>query len=441
MPNTQELDLSALLSIVGGKDAYIYLDQDDVCWHSSSNVKLNICFGDKKAIVPLDNEEQLSYLASSFHHVFGEDRILLCWGAKDIFSFIKGRTGILPECSATIYDLSLMCSYFSLDANKPESFIAAVRLLKEVTAYPEWKTFSNFYFGVYGPLFSKVLPEIETNCVVDNAARKCVYPTYVLEGQVNGRLKTAIHGDASYNPHSLGSSQKQNLRPSDYDDIFVYFDYKNMEVAVLQWLSGDEMLGDILGLSGDIYKEIWSKITGSSASDAHRSICKNTFLPVIFGQGKSSLSGKLGISEENANKLIHRLVSSFPVAFDWVSSQSADGNNMAIDVFGRRRFFADRELYKIRNFCIQSPSSMVCLRKLVLLHDALHDKASISFHIHDGYCVICKKSQLNSVYDIATSVLEEEDSLFPGLRLKTSCSYGHSLNDMKNKTSDKEMVA
>jgi hypothetical protein len=113
---------------------------------------------------------------------------------------------------------------------------------------------------------------------------------------------------------------------------------------------------------------------------------------------------------------------------------------MATDVFGRRRYFADHEFYKIRNFCIQSPSSMVCLRKLVRLHETLSDKARIGFHIHDGYCVMCKKNQLNSIYETATSILEEEDPLFPGLKLRTSCTSGANLNDMKEKTIKKEMV-
>lgn len=433
-----EVDLSAVLSMVKDKDSYVFLNQENICWHSSSKVNMNVCFSGKKAVIPFNSD--LSYLASSFHHVFGKEQIFLCWGAKDLFSFIKGKTGILPECPATIYDLSLICSYLSFDDEKPTSFNSAVSLMKRFMKETSWQKFSKFYFEVYLPLFSKILPEIETNCLVDNKARKCVYPFYVLEGQANGRLKTMVCGDSSYNPHSLGPTQKQNLRPADYDEIFVYFDYRNMEVAVLQWLSGDKTLGGILESEEDIYKQIWSKITCSVASDSHRKICKDTFLPVIFGQGKNSLSENLGISEKNTSKLIHNLVSSFPVAFDWVSSQSPDSNNMATDVFGRRRYFADHELYKIRNFCIQSPSSMVCLRKLVRLHEILIDKARIGFHIHDGYCVICKKNQLNSIYEIATSILEEEDPLFPGLKLRTSCTYGINLNDMKEKTIKKEMV-
>jgi hypothetical protein len=115
-----------------------------------------------------------------------------------------------------------------------------------------------------------------------------------------------------------------------------------------------------------------------------------------------------------------------------VNSQSVDSNNTATDAFGRKRKFEDQKQYKIKNFCIQSPASMICLKKLVRLHEVFASKASICFHVHDGYCVLCNKNEVNSVYELGTSVLEEEDPMFPGLDLKTTCKFGHSLNDMQN---------
>jgi DNA polymerase I-like protein with 3'-5' exonuclease and polymerase domains len=155
-------------------------------------------------------------------------------------------------------------------------------------------------------------------------------------------------------------------------------------------------------------------------------------LPVIFGQGSYSLSQRLGIGEKTATRLIYNLERSFPVAFAWIKSQAADSNNFATDIFGRRRKFQKDEMYKIKNFCIQSPSNMICLRKLVKLHEALSNRAKICFHIHDGYCISCNKKELKSVYDLSKKVLEEEDDLFPNLKLKTSCHYGENLNKLKN---------
>jgi DNA polymerase I-like protein with 3'-5' exonuclease and polymerase domains len=152
---------------------------------------------------------------------------------------------------------------------------------------------------------------------------------------------------------------------------------------------------------------------------------------VVFGLGARGLSEKIGIGEKFASKLIHTLVKTFPVAFDWVSSQSPDGDNMAKDRFGRRRRFRERDFYKIRNFSVQSPASMICLRKLVRLHEALGGLGRICFHVHDGYYMVCAVDKVDSVCEAGMAILEEEDPLFPGLRLRASCYSGARLDQME----------
>lgn len=425
-------DFADILPKLKGKDIYFYLNKENPDWSSpNSKTELVIHFDGKKVSLSLDDSKNLSYLASSLYHFIDSNNILLSWSAKDIFSFIKGKTDISLEILANIYDINIINSYFALNQQKPESFKSAIKLLKTVLTNSDWKKFNNIYNQVYVPLFSKVLPDIETNCLIDNSKRKCVYPFYVIEGQANGRLKTLKINSASYNPHSLGPMEKNNIRPKDYDQVFVCFDYKNMEVNVLQWLSSDKELAKILATNKDLYKEIWRKITKQEPTEAHRALCKNIFLPVVFGLGKANLSKKLGVSEKIASKLIDSFYKTFPVAFDWVSSQSANGNNMAIDFFGRRRIFEEKDMYKIRNFCIQSPASLICLKKLICLHESLSGHATVCFHIHDGYYVLCKKSEVNFIAELGRKILESEDELFPNLKLKITCHYGNNLSDLK----------
>ena len=425
--------ISSVLPQIFGKDIYICLNKENPDWFKSdSNVDLLIYFENKKVSIPLNDEKNILYLTSSLHHFISPSSIVVSWFAKDIFSYLKGRTDISLEINNIVYDLSIMSSYLGLQEPKPQSLNSAFRIFKRAFKDPSWRHFSSYYEKVYNPLLSKVLPDIETNCLIDNNKKSCVYPTYILEGQVNGRLKTVKVNSSSYNPHSIGNSEKISLRPRDYDEVFVYFDYKNMEVNILQWLSEDEELASILNSEKDLYKYIWEKITKQKPTANHRAICKNIFLPVVFGQGPKSLSKKLGISEEIATKLIDNLVRSFPVAFNWVKSQQSDSNNLAIDAFGRKRKFSEQEQYKIKNFCIQSPASMVCLRKLVRLHEALSEKATICYHVHDGYCVLCKKKDIDLVSKIGIKTLEEEDELFPGLSLKTTCNFGNNLNNLES---------
>jgi hypothetical protein len=425
-------DISDILPQIKGKDLYLYLNKETPDWSNSGlNIDLNIHFSGNKVSLPLIDDKNTLYLTSALHHFVEPQNIIIAWSSKDIFSYLKGRTEIKLELDNLVYDLSIISSYFAFKEERPNTFNSALKLLVRAMKEPGWKTFYELYEKVYAPLATKALPDIETNCLIDNSKKKCVYPTYMIEGQANGRLKAIKLNSCSYNPHSIGDVEKASLRPRDYDEVFVYFDYKNMEVNVLQWLSKDQALLSILESGKDLYKEIWRQITKQNPTDKHRTLCKNIFLPVVFGQGAKSLSKKLEVSEEIASKLIDSLVRTFPVAFDWVKNQSPNSNNMAIDAFGRKRIFDDQEHYKVKNFCIQSPASMICLRKLVRLHEALAEKASICFHVHDGYCVLCKKTDVNTVSKIGIDALEEEDPLFSGLKLKTTCQFGHSLNDLQ----------
>lgn len=420
-------DMSEVMPRFRGHDIYFYMHGSG----SSLGDELRFYFGGGRAVVPCSDSVSLCSLASSIQHFVDADRFLIAWSAKDVFSFVKSRTEMSIEVGSVLYDLSVISSYLSVECEVPTSFASAVRLLKKLLGHPGWPAFKPFYFEVYMPLLTSVLPEMETCCLVDNSKRMCVYPSYVVEGQANGRLKALVPSEAHYNPHSLGREQRASLRPAGYDEVFVYFDYKNMEVNVLQWLSGDPNLGAILASDEDPYRSIWSRVIHGEATESQRRICKDIFLPVVFGQGPRSLAERAGIKEEIASRIIDTLVDAFPVAFDWVTSQSPDGDNMAVDFFGRRRRFKGRELYKTRNFSVQSPASMICLRKLVRLHRSLSGLARTCFHVHDGYCVVCDKNKVDEVFEVGTSVLEEEDAMFLGLRLKTSCVHGPCLEETK----------
>lgn len=426
------MDIAELMSLMGGKDFYFYMKGDSRPWCDDASSP-GICFhcSGKRVTVGSGDSNEISYLASAIHHFVDPSRVAVSWDAKDFFSFLQGRTGMAPEVPCPVYDLRLISSYLGVEAERPAKFRDAVGLLGSLLKNPGWGRFADLYRSVYVPLITRVIPDMETCCLVDNARRMCVYPCYVPEGQANGRLKASVASDSNYNPHSMGPKEKANLRPASYDDVFLYFDYSNMEVNVLQWLSGDERLGGILSSGEDPYRAIWSIVTGEEATDRHRKICKDVFLPVVFGQGARSLASNMGVEEKFASRVIHTLAKTFPVAFDWVSSRSPDGDYMATDFFGRRRAFSGRELYKIRNFSVQSPASMICLRKLVRLHESLSGLARVCFHVHDGYCVVCAADKADSIFDVGISALEEEDPMFPGLRLRATCGVGSRLDDLK----------
>jgi DNA polymerase I-like protein with 3'-5' exonuclease and polymerase domains len=183
----------------------------------------------------------------------------------------------------------------------------------------------------------------------------------------------------------------------------------------------------------DVYKIIWERITNVKCTPTLREACKSVFLPIVYGLGADTLTKKLSVDERVAKRLIDKVYAEFPVALSWVKEQQSsvgyDGG--VYDRFGRRRRFDGAE-YKIRNFVIQSPASLVCLHKLVKLYYAIKGLARIAFHVHDGYFVTAHKKDRDKILDICRRALEHPmEELYPGLKLRVSAKVGSRLHQLE----------
>jgi len=235
----------------------------------------------------------------------------------------------------------------------------------------------------------------------------------------------------SYNPHSLGPEIKGNLRPVFPHNVFMIFDYKNMEVSVLAEICKDKNLIKILESGKDFYEEVYKIVIGGENKNS-RSIAKKIFLPIIYGQAHLSLSDQLSVSESTAKELISRLRKVFPDAFEFSDNaqDEARNNGYVKDLFSRTRIFNDN-FHKARNFVIQSPAALLCLEKLINLYDGLNKKeARIVFSIHDGYGISVAKDNFFSLYAGIKAILESDSFLLPSLKLRTSLKIGKNLNEM-----------
>jgi hypothetical protein len=415
------------------QDLYVYAEPEVLDWTSErKECKIFFCTFKKKICFDLKDKKSIKNLAASFSCVVNNNNLLFGYNLKNIFSFFLGKAGILVDIDKTIYDIAIIQSYFSIPKNKPESLKECLSIIKEVKKSDQWDCFKKFYLNVYNPLIKRVIPKIEINSLVDANKKNFVSCFYEIEGQINGRMKCSSVLDKCFVPHTLNKKNKDYLRTTSAEDIFVYFDYKHMEVSVLQWLSKDENLKSILESGGDLYESIWEKIVKQKANEKQRNICKNFFLPVVFGQGYYSLSKKLGLEEKISKMLIDSLRKTFPTAFKWVDDQTTNAEHYAFDIFGRKRKFEESDRYKIKNFCIQSPASMICLKKLVSLHYEIENKARICFHVHDGYCLVCNKNNLSQIVNLAKNILEKEEDMFPDLKLSVVCKFGQNLNNLKD---------
>jgi hypothetical protein len=284
------------------------------------------------------------------------------------------------------------------------------------------------------------------NLVIDANTGKYAYSSYDIEGQTFGRLQSHKTFDKCVLPHNMGEEQKNALRLRSEKDFFIHLDFKHMEVSMLQWLSGDVALKQLVDGQGDVYKGIYQIVAGSPCdSDDKRELIKNIFLPVMFGMKPSgmveSLSKKgFNISIQTASTMFGLVRDKFKQAWDFLNDAQNSVKNTPIikDRFGRPRDFSENSLAS-RGFLVQSPSAVVCLEKLIDLHFGIQGSGNLLYSIHDGYVLVANQEKLNTVLSTGIKTLQEPSKLCPGLRLKVSCSLGVRLSHMKQLPKDKNV--
>jgi hypothetical protein len=410
---------------------YVRTDPEILDFTNGSSGRLIVFSSDEQVIVPLDKLTTiLGFLSST---VFSENMTVIGWGIKNIFSFLKYHLQAPYEPECNIFDLKILEAFSDKRINAPINFTDALTRLQEVVKGDNWSKLKTLYRDVYLPLITKVIPAIETHGILDQKNRVGLYSCYEIEGQANGRLLCHEAFKRCFNPHSITPEEKECFRPRQLSDQFVLFDFRHMEVSMLQWLSKDEKLSEILSLDHDLYEVIFKLVSGADCdNDNKREMCKRFFLPVVYGMGAATLEKELSLSQATAETIIKRLYSLFPRALAWVQEcqKESQKSNLCYDVFGRKRYFKER-YYRARDFVVQSPAAVVCLDKLVCLYDAIAAYANMAAHIHDGYLVTANKAATREVADIGREVLQGESKLALGLKLKVSCKVGRSLDALE----------
>ena len=425
-------DLQAT-SAVKGRNLYFFTEPSELDF-TESPVAAKAVFSTEdgsRVMIPLPKAaNQFPEFLSRWRSAMEGDQVMMTWNIKSFLSYVSKMSGLPFSFGRDTYDLSILAGFCGFTETMPTTFSSAMELFQRIVKANEKAI--KWHDEVYLPLATEVLPAIETQGLIDMRTRKVVYPSYTVEGQVNGRLTCSKRFRNSYNPHSLREDDETNLKPVGYGKVFLLLDYRHLEVSVLQWVSGDPALRRMQDSGKDLYDGIWEEVTGEESSPETREICKGFFLPVVYGMGAPTLAKKLKVDDDIAAKIIDNMYKSFPLAMEYVRSKQREADSMgsATDWCGRRRIFVDRS-YLARDFCIQAPASTACLYKLLKLHRNLENSSRIVYHCHDGYCIIADRKSAVRVLEKSQELLEAPEEEFPGLRLVCKGKSGELLATLK----------
>lgn len=386
-------------------------------------------------IILVLKDETLPIISSMLSiSIFSKGWKILTWNWKALSTYIRFKTGKSYEVNGAIIDFKVLENYSGLKTVAPKNLAEALQRLKNLIKNDYWRQSEPIYKNIHLPLLTTVLPHLESIGILDVEIQAKVHACYDIEGQQNGRLLCTKAFDKGYVPHAMGDQIKAVLKPLRQDQLFMSFDFKGMEVAVLAHLSKDVGLSEMY-VKSDVYSALYEKLTGQKSQGLQdRDFAKKCFLPTIYGQSARALSQRCGVAIDLAELVVERISSSFRASLVFVTQceSMVREHGFAQDVFGRRRanFDAGKE-YLARNFAVQSPAATLCLEKLIDLHVALYKKADIAYTVHDGYVVYAKKDNWKQIYSICHKVLTAESRLSPGLCMKVTCRAGRNLNDLK----------
>lgn len=360
------------------------------------------------------------------------DRVYF-WDLKSFCSFFRFCTKSFITPKNLVLDLKPIELFLGMIKNAPTSFVEVLNRVSVVAKNKDWM---NIYKSIHLPLSLKTLPSVETTPLLNTISRQSEHPYYEIEGQTNGRLNCSNKFSKCYLPHTMSSTTKENMKPKGYGLIFATADFRFCEVVVLQWLTGDKKLKELLDSGQDLHSQIYEIITQTPCdTDAKRSTSKKMFLPVVYGFGAAGLSKFLGFENPNVGQEIKRRIETvFHESLNWINEKQeiVKSTGLIKDYFGRPRKYSPEESYLCRNFVVQSVAATVCQEKMIELNaNLLEIDAKLAFSVHDGYCIVGPSLKGKQIYEITKDTLESESKLCSGLKMRVEIKFGSNLNQMK----------
>lgn len=207
-----------------------------------------------------------------------------------------------------------------------------------------------------------------------------IHPTIRAVGAKTGRMSSSGPGLQNV------PAESRPVLSATPGRVLVGLDLAQVEPRVLAALSGDPNLRQAVS-QGDAYaalaERVWRNVTPE-----RRDVAKTALLAQVYGQGARSLGISLGVTQDEAERVVADLRASFPVAFGWIGQQKslARGGRRPQTAHGRPLPPTPDKPYRAVNWTVQGTAADLYKAMVVVAARELPRDASW-LPIHDELIV------------------------------------------------------
>lgn len=178
-----------------------------------------------------------------------------------------------------------------------------------------------------------------------------VHPQYWMDS-ATGRLKCTEPNLTTLPRPENGGIIVKSMWCADEDHIFLFSDFSQIELRVIAHVSGEPVWLDGFNAGHDMHsamaKRIWNLDCDVSEVkklyEKQRSDAKTVNFGIAYGESEFSLAQRLGVTVEEAHKLIHEdYFGAAPVLRQWIEDthEALKTYGYVCNIFGRRRHLPD----------------------------------------------------------------------------------------------------
>lgn len=213
--------------------------------------------------------------------------------------------------------------------------------------------------------------------------------------------------------------------------VFVEADYKQLEVRIAAWLSGDPVMREIFRGGRDPHQEIaWSIYHKPKEEITHymRWLAKNVLFGLLYGRGYESVAtgpeqediaarGGRRWSIDEVKEFFDSLLAEWKVYAEWQREQKAlgyrDGEiHMPTGRVRRFPFIPKHDAGYVGRASFNNPTqgtaSDFTLNALIKLHERLPEGANLVLTVHDSILIECRQELADEVVELVRAIMEEE---------------------------------